>query len=166
MRYLVELDGEQLELELASAGPGRYLARVGSGDSRRELELTVLGDRPTLAVLIGGRVIELLPSSATTTAARGARAPARLLDAAEARRLQRPQLQGPEGVTIKAPMPGRIVKVLVAAGDSVQSGQPALVIEAMKMENELVCARSGVVQRLLVKAGDTVERGALLIEIG
>ena len=63
-------------------------------------------------------------------------------------------------------MPGRIVKLLVAVGETVSAGRPALVIEAMKMENELACTQSGTVTRILVSAGDAVERGAPLIEIG
>ena len=166
MRYVVEIDGKQLELELSSAGSGRYVARLNAGESPRELEVTVLADRPTLAVLIEGRVIELMPSSAVQAAARGARSPARLVDPAEARRSRSAQAHGPQKSTITAPMPGRIVKLMVTPGQAVTVGQPALVIEAMKMENELSCAQSGAVQRVLVKPGDAVERGALLIEIG
>ena len=166
MRYVVEQGGKRLELELSSTEPGRYLARLSSEGGPRELEVTVLGDRPTLAVLIEGRVVELMPSSATQAAARGARSPARLLDPTEARRARRAGAQAPGALTITAPMPGRIVKLMVAPGETVTAGQPALVIEAMKMENELTCAQSGAVQRVLVKPGDAVERGALLIEIG
>ncbi len=166
MRYQVELDGEAHELELSSAGPGRYLARLGTGDKRRELEVTVLGDRPTLAVLIEGCVVELVPLGPHEAATRGARSPARLLDPAEARRAQQAQARPAAASTIKAPMPGRIVKLMVAVGEAVSAGRPALVIEAMKMENELVCTQGGTVTRIMVAPGDAVERGAALIEIG
>ncbi|NOY26114.1 MAG: acetyl-CoA carboxylase biotin carboxyl carrier protein subunit [Oligoflexia bacterium] len=66
---------------------------------------------------------------------------------------------------VKAAMPGRIVRVLVAKGDPVSKGQPVLVVEAMKMENELKAPRDGVVRTLLVASGDLVETGAVLLEL-
>jgi len=165
MRYQVSLGDQEFELELSSSEPGRYLARVLSGPNPRELEVTVLSDRPTLAVLIEGRVVELFPLGAGAASARNARTPARLIDPAQARRARQARSAGSSAGAIVAPMPGRIVKVMVAQGDAVSAGQPALVIEAMKMENELVCTQSGQVQKVLVKAGDAVERGAVLIEI-
>jgi biotin carboxyl carrier protein len=64
---------------------------------------------------------------------------------------------------LTAPMPGRVVAVLVRPGDEVCARQPLLVIEAMKMQNELVASGDGRVEAVLVAAGVTVERGALLL---
>lgn len=66
---------------------------------------------------------------------------------------------------IKAPMPGRVVRVLVDEGESVDKGTPVIIIEAMKMENEMYAAAPGVVDRLVVAEGDTVDAGQLLCEI-
>ena len=66
---------------------------------------------------------------------------------------------------IKALMPGRIVRVLVAKGDTVAKGAGLLVLEAMKMENEIQAPAAGVVEEILVEAGQTVEGGAELIRI-
>jgi biotin carboxyl carrier protein len=63
-------------------------------------------------------------------------------------------------------MPGRIVKLLVAAGDQVAAGGGLLVMEAMKMENEIGAPHAGTVTRVLVRPGDTVERDATLVELG
>ncbi|HGG56889.1 MAG TPA: acetyl-CoA carboxylase biotin carboxyl carrier protein subunit, partial [Nannocystis exedens] len=63
---------------------------------------------------------------------------------------------------IKAPMPGRVVRVLVAVGDTVDKGTPLLIIEAMKMENEMHAAAAGVVAQISVSEGDTVDPGQLL----
>jgi biotin carboxyl carrier protein len=63
-------------------------------------------------------------------------------------------------------MPGRVVKVLVAEGDSVTPGTPLVVVEAMKMENELVAENAGAVKKVYVRSGDAVEGGAQLIAIG
>lgn len=70
------------------------------------------------------------------------------------------------GETITAPMQGTIVKTLVAEGDRVKAGDAILVLEAMKMENIIICHRDGVVKELRVKAGEPVQTGALLASIG
>jgi acetyl-CoA/propionyl-CoA carboxylase biotin carboxyl carrier protein len=67
--------------------------------------------------------------------------------------------------TITAPMQGTIVKVLVAAGDTVEAGQSVLVLEAMKMENHLNADREGTVAEVRVHAGDTVGTGDVLLVI-
>lgn len=67
---------------------------------------------------------------------------------------------------IKAPMPGRVMRVLVAVGDRVTARQGVVVVEAMKMENELRSPRDGVVKEVGVVAGAAVETGAVLIVIG
>jgi pyruvate carboxylase subunit B len=64
-----------------------------------------------------------------------------------------------------APMPGLIVRVNVEAGDAVQAGQGLVVMEAMKMENELRAPAAGRVKRVAVAAGTAVEKGVLLVEL-
>jgi biotin carboxyl carrier protein len=64
---------------------------------------------------------------------------------------------------IVAPMPGRVVRVLVGPGDVVKPRQPLVVIEAMKMENELSAARAGRVKDVQVRDGTSVEAGRLLV---
>jgi len=66
---------------------------------------------------------------------------------------------------ILAPMPGRIVRVLVRPGEEVAARQGLVVIEAMKMENELTAVRSGRVTEVVVTAGSSVESGRLLVVI-
>ena len=63
---------------------------------------------------------------------------------------------------ILAPMPGKVVRVLAAAGDAVEAGQGLLVVEAMKMQNEIRSPKSGKVERLLVKEGQNVNAGEVL----
>jgi len=67
---------------------------------------------------------------------------------------------GPQRVV--APMPGKVVRLLAKAGDAVASRQPIVVIEAMKMENELRASRDGSVSEVLVQEGQSVEAGTLL----
>ena len=70
---------------------------------------------------------------------------------------------GPLQVT--ASMPGKIVRLLVAAGDQVAAGQGLIVVEAMKMQNEMKAARPGKVTSIPVREGDTVTAGAVLAVI-
>ena len=69
-----------------------------------------------------------------------------------------------EGV-VTAPMPGKILRILVKEGDEVKTGQGLLVLEAMKMENEIPAPKDGVVKKILVKEGDTVDTGQALMEL-
>jgi glutaconyl-CoA/methylmalonyl-CoA decarboxylase subunit gamma len=71
-----------------------------------------------------------------------------------------------KGGKLKSQMPGKILKVLVKDGDAVVKGQPLLVMEAMKMENEMKAQDDAVVRRVLVEAGATIEAGAELIYFG
>ncbi len=64
---------------------------------------------------------------------------------------------------VASPMPGKVVKLLVAEGDDVQADQGVIVVEAMKMENELKSAVAGKVKEIYVKEGEVVESGAKLI---
>jgi biotin carboxyl carrier protein len=66
---------------------------------------------------------------------------------------------------IKTSMPGRIVKILLQEGDRVSEGQAVLVLEAMKMENEIKSPQSGIIKRIGPKAGSYVEGGSLLFSV-
>lgn len=65
---------------------------------------------------------------------------------------------------LKSGMPGKIVDIFVKTGDSVQPGQPLLIMEAMKMENEMKAAHACIIKEVLVNKGDSVESGAVLIK--
>jgi biotin carboxyl carrier protein len=73
---------------------------------------------------------------------------------------------GPSGpAPLVAPMPGMIVRVAVQVGDVVQAGQGLVVMEAMKMENELRASAAGTVKAVLAQPGTAVEKGAILLEL-
>lgn len=67
-------------------------------------------------------------------------------------------------LTLRAPMPGLVVRILASPGQAVDAGQGLVVLEAMKMENELRATARGVVRAVQVSAGQAVEKGALLLE--
>ncbi len=66
---------------------------------------------------------------------------------------------------IKAPMPGIIIGIEIKKGDQIKEGDTLLILEAMKMENAIICPKDATVKSILVKTGDTVEKNKLLIEL-
>ena len=70
------------------------------------------------------------------------------------------------GGVLKAPMPGLVVRIQVAVGDTVEAGQGLVVLEAMKMENELKAPAAGTVTAISAVPGHAVEKGAILLQIG
>lgn len=88
---------------------------------------------------------------------------------APARQAAAPQAQpvaSGSGEGVKAPLPGLILEISVKDGDQVKAGQSLIVMEAMKMENQIQAPYDGVVKRVLVKKGDSVAEGDVVIEIG
>jgi biotin carboxyl carrier protein len=139
-RYTVLLDGRPIEVEVSEAGPHVLsLLRAGRAD-----EAAVERRDGGYRVAVRGRVVEV----GLVEAARGAAAPRR-------------PAAGPSRV--QAPMPGKIVRVLVAAGEDVTAGQGLVVMEAMKMENEIRAPRAGRVKDAPIREGQAVETGALLV---
>ncbi len=88
---------------------------------------------------------------------------ARVTDGRRPRTVEAARVGGDQAVV--APMPGRLVRVLVAPGDTVQAGQGLAVVEAMKMENEVASPAAGVVSDVRAAAGDSVESGAVLVVV-
>lgn len=87
-----------------------------------------------------------------------------VVELADAARSGRERLHHHDGAqAIDAVMPGKVVRVLVSAGDEVAAGQGLVVLEAMKMENQIDAPRAGRVQRVEVQAGQNVETGARLL---
>lgn len=71
-----------------------------------------------------------------------------------------------DGTPVKAPMPGTVLSVSAAAGQQVKSGQVIMILEAMKMENEIIAPCDGTIKQILVQKGSTVETDSVLAFIG
>lgn len=133
---------------------------------------TSIPGTPLHQVMIDGRTLllplERLGPGRWSSTAWGERREAGVLDE-RARHIQglvrqaEPQAQG--GV-IRAPMPGLVLRIPVAVGDAVAAGQGVLVLEAMKMENEIKAAGPGVVAAIPVQPGQAVEKGQVLLQMG
>ena len=87
----------------------------------------------------------------------------RLTDPSRRAREEKPDAEGPESIVTQ--MPGKVVRVLVSEGDAVEAGQGVIVVEAMKMENEIAASKDGKVTALNVQPGQSVEGGAVLAVI-
>ncbi len=166
MKYVVDVNGERVTVEV----PGGDEVRVG--DRVLEARLADVEGTPVSLLTVGERVYRVL---ARRGAARGeytlsidGRAYAvealdertraiRDLSAASA------AAAGPSPLV--APMPGLVVRVQVAVGDQVAPGQGLVVMEAMKMENELRASSAGTVRAVHATPGAAVDKGAVLVEL-
>jgi len=166
-RYRATLEGIEHELEIAELTALSY--RVKLADVEHELDVRRIG--PTsFSILVRDRSFDLdvvRDGDELIVASRGSAIRVTLVDArrhAHRIRAGRPSLAaGP--AEVKAMMPGRIVNVLVKPGDEVTHQQGLVVVEAMKMENELKSPKAGKVVEVKVSPGQTVEKGELLIII-
>ena len=139
-QYRVTLDGRPRDIDARETGR-HFLSLLVDGRSREAgIEKTAGG----YTVVLEDDVVQVELADAS----RGTSAPVRRKD-------------GPARIT--APMPGRIVRVLVVPGEDVAAGQGLIVVEAMKMENELKAPRAGRVQGVPAREGQPVDTGALLV---
>ncbi|HEX6802163.1 MAG TPA: biotin/lipoyl-containing protein [Terriglobales bacterium] len=161
MTYEVSIDGKNYRLELEREG-GRWLCRLDG----REIQMdAVLARIDVISVLIDGKAYEVKRERTATDMhlwVGSARYEAVLRDprSLRSRKGGASDEKGPR--KLLAPMPGKIVRVLVAEKAEVEGGQGILVVEAMKMQNELKSPKKGVIQKLAVKDGDNVNPGDVL----
>jgi biotin carboxyl carrier protein len=148
-RYRIVVDGRPHEIDAVRVGDFglSLLLDAGSGASR-EVQVAPSGPVGHMLVRIDGRTV-----AATVNGRRTGRAAADVST-------------GPRGEqAVLAPMPGRVVRVLVDVGDAVAARQAVVVVEAMKMENELRSPKDGRVKEIAVTAGASVEAGRILVVI-
>jgi acetyl/propionyl-CoA carboxylase alpha subunit len=163
VKYTVILDGQNVEVEIdgdrVTVAGQVYAASLGAIPGTPLRQLLLDGRPSTLA-------IESLGRGRWALAPGGERWEVEVLDE-RARHIQ--SLAGgadraPVSPVLKAPMPGLVLRVHVAPGEQVVAGAGLVVLEAMKMENELKAPAGGVIKRVRVAAGEAVEKGQVLIE--
>ncbi|MBA3823599.1 MAG: biotin/lipoyl-binding protein [Ktedonobacterales bacterium] len=151
--WRVQVNGAPVAVDRVEIAKGHYSLLIGA----RSFEVFVRsvpnddgGDGQTFEVLLDG-----LPRSVAVADARR-HALAGLAKAA-----------GDHGeATVKAPMPGLVASVLVATGETVERGQRVVILEAMKMQNDLLAPRAGVIRAIKTAAGQAVNQGQPLLVIG
>ena len=147
-RYSILLDGESRQLDVVRNGSKGLSILDGADDSSHEVQVTPSGAQGELFVTLAGRMV---PVS---------------VNARQTRRAGHDTGAGGHGEqAVTAPMPGRVVRLLVAVGDEVAVRQGVAVIEAMKMENELRSPKAGRVKEISVAPGTSVEAGRVLLVV-
>lgn len=133
------IDGREVAAAIDELGDASAMLSIG------ERRFRLLGARRKDAILVavGPRTFDFVPAESGSRRARGG------LAASE----------------VTAPMPGKVLKVLVKDGDRVSAGQPLVVIEAMKMETALAAESDAMVKRVRVAPGDNMDHGAVLVEL-
>ena len=139
MKYTATLNGKQYEVELERIDAYEPMPRYG--------EAPAAAPAPVAAPAAPAPA----PAPATPAPAPAAPAPAAAPAAG--------------ATTVEAPMPGKILNIKVSAGQAVKFGETVIVMEAMKMETEIVAPADGTVAQILVKAGDAVDTGAALVTL-
>jgi acetyl/propionyl-CoA carboxylase alpha subunit len=165
MKYVVTVNGERMEVMLESSQ-----ARLDADDG--PARLADLAGTPVRLLTMGDEVHRLIVRRGDargrfTLWIDGFRYEVEALDERTHTIREMSAAAGPPAgpAPLKAPMPGLVVRVNVAAGDTVSAGQGLVVIEAMKMENELRAAAGGRVKAVHAVIGQAVEKGVLLVEM-
>ena len=164
MIYDVSIDGKNYRLELdrgRDSSEGRWSCRLDG----RTLEVDAVMVRPNvLSLRIGDRTYEVKSdrvAGESQICVGSRRFTAEVRDPRSLRgRPRAADENGPKKLT--APMPGKVVRLLVHAGSEIEAGAGVLVVEAMKMQNEVKSPKKGIVQKILVDAGTAVNAGDVL----
>ena len=147
MKYVATINGKKYEVEVEKLEAYKSLDRNGVA-------------APAAPVLPASAPVQR-PAAPAPVAAAPAPAPAPAPAAAPA-----PVVAAPAGATtVEAPMPGKILNIKVSEGQAVKFGEVVVIMEAMKMETEIVAPADGTVSKILVKAGDSVDTGAALVAL-
>lgn len=145
MKYVATINGKKYEVEVEKLEAYKSLDRNGVA-------------APAAPVLPASAPVQR-PAAPAPVAPAPAPAPAPAAAPA-------PKAAAPAGATtVEAPMPGKILNIKVSEGQAVKFGEVVVIMEAMKMETEIVAPADGTVSKILVKAGDSVDTGAALVAL-
>jgi biotin carboxyl carrier protein len=164
MKYITTIDGKEYSVEIIDE------KRVRINGQQMEIDFHAVSGQPVYSIIIGGKSYEAYvypDENDWQVLLRGHLFQASVEDERE-RRLRAAAgggvAQGGE-FHMKAPMPGLVVAVPVAEGQAVKKGEVLIILESMKMQNELKSPRDGVIQRIKVKPGESVEQRAPLLSV-
>jgi len=165
MKLTLHSEGVAQAIEITAAAP---IFNFRLGDAPGRTAHVEMPEPDVYSVLLEGRIydarVEETPAGPLVIVIDGYRFE---IDVRDPRRWSRKDAaRGAEGVqTVVAPMPGKVVRVLVAPGDEVSAGQGLMVVEAMKMQNEMKASRAGRILSVTATEGATVSAGEVLVTI-
>lgn len=166
MKYTAILDEKERELEITRLGANQFKVMVDGTPHEVDARLC---SADLLSVLVDNTSYDISFSSSDANVQLNFRNHHYNIELLDERRLRmhrvRSELEisGPE--VIKTSMPGKIVKLLAEKGQKVEAGAGVIIIEAMKMENEIRCRNGGIVKAIHVQPGQAVEGDVVLLEI-
>ncbi len=166
MKLIVEIDNEMHEVEVTRDG-SRVEARVGD----RNYTIEASEPEPNVYLLKNeGRIFEAFASPAVSGSSQQIRIgatefEATVIDPKRLRGAKSDDEHAAGRAELKTAMPGKIVRILVSEGDAVLKGDGVIVVEAMKMQNEMKAPKDGVVSEIKVAESDTVSAGDVLVII-
>jgi biotin carboxyl carrier protein len=161
VKLQIEIGGKKRHVELTRAGE----RPVWTIDGRRLEADAIAVSCGVYSILINGKSFEVRIERLGTelrVTTRGREFTIVISDEREWRRKRGSAVEAEGRQQVLAPMPGKVVRVLVKTGDAIQAGQGLLVVEAMKMQNEIRAPKSGTIDRLAVVEGQTVNAGEVV----
>lgn len=165
MRYIATIDGQEFEVEILESG------QVSVNGVVYSVDFEPVSGQPVYSLLVDGGSYQAhiyeLDEDGLQVLMRGTLYKAVVEDEREKRLRAAAGAGAPDSgeFVLAAPMPGLVVQVPVKEGDKVAKGDVLLILESMKMQNELKAPRDGKVTRVQVKAGDSVEQKAAMIAL-
>lgn len=164
MKYITTIEGQEFEVEVVD----EHHIRVG--DRLLQVDFESVSGQPMFSLIVDGKSYEsfVYPGDEDwQVLLRGRQYQVKVEDEREKRLRAAAGAGVAEGgeFHLKAPMPGLIVAIPVSEGQAVEKGQVLLILESMKMQNELKAPRAGTIGRVRVKAGESVEQKQTLLSV-
>jgi len=173
MKLEVRIGTVAREIEIRRTGPNQFTAggedRANTG-AQMDSTIDAMEVAPnTYSILVNGRAFEAVVTPATegVQVRCGGQEFHVIVSDPRAWRRGRGALFGSEGKQqITAPMPAKVIRILVSAGEAVEADQGLVVLEAMKMQNEIRARKAGTIERVFIREGDAVAAGEPLVIMG
>jgi len=146
-KYCIAVDDEIFDVDLVKVGPAEYSVLYKGKSYNIEVVPAREPKHYTVNTFYFSNEIEVIDAESRYIQSREEGTP------------------GNAGNIIRSPMPGKIVKILVAQGDTVEAGQTVIIVSAMKMESEFKVSNKGIVKTIAVAEGDTVDSNQVMVEI-
>ena len=165
MKRIVEIEGVKRPLSLLRLDSGEFSIEL---DGKPYAADVCQLDARTLSILLDGRSYRVLLDNRgddKAVSVEDRRIPFRIEDPRSLQSRRKTDAGGSGARPVVASMPGRIIRLLVQQGEVVEAHQGLIVVEAMKMQNELKAPKAGTVVRVAVEVGATVQAGAVLLVI-